>query len=356
MFAFSEVKLGIVPAVISPFALRKIGESAARRLLRHRRALRRGDRARDRARARGDRRPRRGARADPRRAPHRRPRAARHAKRLVLDRPDGTETARRIAERRTSDEGQEGLRAFLERRARPGRRPTRRRALTAREAPLTAVLAIASALLIGGADFIGGFLSRSFEPGAGRGARAGDRAGPGDPCGARRRRRARDRRRRGVVGRERRRCRPRARPVLHRDDTRHDQPRRAGHGRDRSGRPCRLRARHRASAPARPRSSGSCSPSQRSRSSPSRRTRRRGRRQGLGALPLAFGAGLLFGLFYVCLAHVHEDAGMWPVAISRVASTAVVVALALAVTRGVAVSRDVVPRIALIGVSRSARA
>ena len=31
-FAFSEVKLGIVPAVISPFALAKIGSSAARRL------------------------------------------------------------------------------------------------------------------------------------------------------------------------------------------------------------------------------------------------------------------------------------------------------------------------------------
>ena len=31
VFAFSEVKLGIIPAVISPFALRKIGESAARR-------------------------------------------------------------------------------------------------------------------------------------------------------------------------------------------------------------------------------------------------------------------------------------------------------------------------------------
>src|SRR2546423_437989 len=31
MFAFSEVRLGIVPAVISPFALAKIGESAARR-------------------------------------------------------------------------------------------------------------------------------------------------------------------------------------------------------------------------------------------------------------------------------------------------------------------------------------
>jgi drug/metabolite transporter (DMT)-like permease len=71
---------------------------------------------------------------------------------------------------------------------------------------------------------------------------------------------------------------------------------------------------------------------------------------GLGALPLAFAAGLLFGLFYVCLARVHEDAGMWPVAISRVASTAVVVALALAVTRGIAVARGMAPRIALIGV------
>jgi methylglutaconyl-CoA hydratase len=30
-FAFSEVKLGLIPAVISPFALRKIGDSAARR-------------------------------------------------------------------------------------------------------------------------------------------------------------------------------------------------------------------------------------------------------------------------------------------------------------------------------------
>jgi DNA-binding transcriptional LysR family regulator len=44
------------------------------------------------------------------------PRAARHAKRLVLERPDGAETARRIAERRSSEEGQEGLAAFLERR------------------------------------------------------------------------------------------------------------------------------------------------------------------------------------------------------------------------------------------------
>ncbi len=70
----------------------------------------------------------------------------------------------------------------------------------------------------------------------------------------------------------------------------------------------------------------------------------------LGALPLAFAAGVLFGLFYVCLARVHEDAGMWPVAISRVASAVVVVALALGATHGLAVPRAVVPRIASIGV------
>jgi methylglutaconyl-CoA hydratase len=117
VFAFSEVKLGIVPAVISPFALRKIGESAARRYFvtgerfDAATALRIGlagevtadltasvDRVVGELRSAG-------------------PRAARAAKRLVLDRPDGPETARRIAERRTSDEGQEGLHAFLERRA-----------------------------------------------------------------------------------------------------------------------------------------------------------------------------------------------------------------------------------------------
>jgi len=44
------------------------------------------------------------------------PQAARWAKGLVRERPDGPETARWIAERRTSEEGQEGLRAFLEKR------------------------------------------------------------------------------------------------------------------------------------------------------------------------------------------------------------------------------------------------
>lgn len=116
VFAFSEVKLGIIPAVISPFALAKIGASAARRYFvtgerfDAATALRIGlvhevaddlDTAVDailgELRSAG-------------------PRAARHAKRLVLDRPDAAETARRIAERRTSEEGQEGLRAFLERR------------------------------------------------------------------------------------------------------------------------------------------------------------------------------------------------------------------------------------------------
>jgi methylglutaconyl-CoA hydratase len=116
-FAFSEVKLGIIPAVISPFALAKIGESAARRYF-----------------VTGERFDAETARRiglvhevtpDLERATERivaelltaGPRAARAAKRLVLEHPDGPETARRIAEQRTSPEGQEGLRAFLERRA-----------------------------------------------------------------------------------------------------------------------------------------------------------------------------------------------------------------------------------------------
>jgi methylglutaconyl-CoA hydratase len=116
VFAFSEVKLGIIPAVISPFALAKIGAGQARRWFvtgerfDAETALRIGlvhevatdlDAAIDRVVAEllsaG-------------------PLAARWAKRLVRERPDGPETARWIAERRTSEEGQEGLRAFLERR------------------------------------------------------------------------------------------------------------------------------------------------------------------------------------------------------------------------------------------------
>ena len=115
-FAFSEVKLGIVPSVISPFALAKIGPSAARRyFVTGERfgsdvALRIGlvhevDDDVDAAleRVLGE-------------LLSAAPEAARHAKRLVLDQPDALATERRIAERRTSDEGQEGLRAFLDKR------------------------------------------------------------------------------------------------------------------------------------------------------------------------------------------------------------------------------------------------
>jgi methylglutaconyl-CoA hydratase len=116
VFAFSEVKLGIIPAVISPFALAKIGPGAARRyFLTGERfdaaaALRIGlvhEVADDLDAAVDD------VVAELLTAG---PQAARWAKRLVREGPDGPETARWIAERRTSDEGQEGLRAFLEKR------------------------------------------------------------------------------------------------------------------------------------------------------------------------------------------------------------------------------------------------
>lgn len=116
VIGFTEVKLGIVPAVISPFVVRKIGESFARRYfvtgerfdaataqrigLVHEVAPEVDDTL---ARVLAE-----LATAGPR--------AARHAKLLVLERPDGPDTARRIAERRTSDEGREGIHAFLERR------------------------------------------------------------------------------------------------------------------------------------------------------------------------------------------------------------------------------------------------
>ena len=116
-FAFSEVKLGIVPAVISPFALAKIGTSAARRyFVTGERfgaevALRIGliheiaedlDGAVDalvgELLSAG-------------------PEAARGAKELARAPLAGEETAKRIAAHRASPEGQDGLRAFLQKRA-----------------------------------------------------------------------------------------------------------------------------------------------------------------------------------------------------------------------------------------------
>jgi methylglutaconyl-CoA hydratase len=116
-FAFSEVKLGIIPAVISPFALAKIGGGHARRYFvtgerfDAETALRIGliSEVAEQLDAAVDRVVGELLSAGPQ--------AARWAKRLVRERPDGPETARWIAERRTSDEGQEGLAAFLDKRA-----------------------------------------------------------------------------------------------------------------------------------------------------------------------------------------------------------------------------------------------
>jgi len=115
VFGFSEVKLGIIPAVISPFVLPKIGAQARRYFLTGERfdaetALRIGlvhelaadldpavDRVVGELLASG-------------------PLAVREAKRLVRERPTGEQTAQIAARLRAGDEGQEGLRAFLERR------------------------------------------------------------------------------------------------------------------------------------------------------------------------------------------------------------------------------------------------
>jgi enoyl-CoA hydratase/carnithine racemase len=117
VFGFSEVRLGIIPAVISPFVFARIGSGAARRwFLTGERidaatALRIGlvhevaddlDGAVERAVA--------GLLAGG-------PGAVRAAKRLVRERPATAELPGIAARRRSSAEGQEGLRAFLEKRA-----------------------------------------------------------------------------------------------------------------------------------------------------------------------------------------------------------------------------------------------
>ena len=125
-FGFTEVKLGIIPAVISTFVLPKIGESHARALFLT------GERF-DAARAREiglvhevvDGEPALDARVaellDELRGAG--PTATRAAKALVREvrrlGPEGAarHTPRHIAEQRASAEGQEGLRAFLEKRA-----------------------------------------------------------------------------------------------------------------------------------------------------------------------------------------------------------------------------------------------
>ena len=116
-FGFTEVRLGIIPAVISPFVLPKIGEAARRYFLTGERfdakvALRIGLVSEVSEDA--------GARAEEvvTYLLAGGPVAVREAKRLVRERPGGAETAEIAAARRTSEEGQDGLRAFLESRER----------------------------------------------------------------------------------------------------------------------------------------------------------------------------------------------------------------------------------------------
>jgi methylglutaconyl-CoA hydratase len=114
-FGFSEVKLGIIPAVISPFVLPRVGAHARRYFLTGERfdaatAQRIGlvdeiaadldggvERVVDELLTSG-------------------PKAVRAAKALVRERPGGEEAARIAAGLRAGDEGQEGLQAFLEKR------------------------------------------------------------------------------------------------------------------------------------------------------------------------------------------------------------------------------------------------
>jgi methylglutaconyl-CoA hydratase len=115
VFGFSEVRLGIIPAVISPFVLPKIGAAARRYFLTGERfdaevALQIGLVSEVSEDA--------GVRAEAiiRDILAGGPIAVREAKKLVRERPLGVDTARIAATRRTSDEGQDGLRAFLDKR------------------------------------------------------------------------------------------------------------------------------------------------------------------------------------------------------------------------------------------------
>jgi enoyl-CoA hydratase/carnithine racemase len=113
-FGFTEVKLGIVPAVISPFVLPKIGQHARRYFLTGERfdaetALRIGlvhEVADDLDAA---------VHVVVEQLLSSGPNAVREAKKLVRERPAGDETAAIAARMRTAGEGQQRLRAFFER-------------------------------------------------------------------------------------------------------------------------------------------------------------------------------------------------------------------------------------------------
>ncbi len=124
-FGFTEVRLGLIPATIGPFALARIGRSQARALFltgelfgaQHAKAIgivhevHTGDEDLDAAVERTLSAVLRGG-----------PAAVRAAKALIADLRDGDpapqskRAAEALAERRVSDEGREGIAAFLERR------------------------------------------------------------------------------------------------------------------------------------------------------------------------------------------------------------------------------------------------
>jgi methylglutaconyl-CoA hydratase len=116
VFGFTEVRLGIIPAVISPFVLGRIGAHARRYFLTGERfgadvALRIGLVSEI---ANGELDERVEAVVESVLAGG--PEAVMAAKELVRRRPDGQSAAEIAAARRTSAEGQDGLRAFLEKR------------------------------------------------------------------------------------------------------------------------------------------------------------------------------------------------------------------------------------------------
>ncbi|MGD8895781.1 MAG: enoyl-CoA hydratase-related protein [Acidobacteriota bacterium] len=123
-FGFTEVRLGLIPAVISPYVVGRIGESAARELIltgerfdatrAHEIGLVRAAVPEDDLDAAVDGRVRELLQAGPRALAE-----AKALLRLVAGRPAEdvrADTIERIARVRASAEGQEGLRAFLEKR------------------------------------------------------------------------------------------------------------------------------------------------------------------------------------------------------------------------------------------------
>lgn len=77
---------------------------------------------------------------------------------------------------------------------------------------------------------------------------------------------------------------------------------------------------------------------------------------GVGVITLAVCAGALFGLFFAFLSLPDEDAGLWPVAFSRIGSSAALVVLALALTRGLQPGRQVTVQAGVIAVLESSAA